>query len=131
MQPAARLTAPEPLDVVFTSQNYHDYPDKFMGRIDPMVFNRAVYRALKPGGTFVVIDHAAQAGSGMRDTDTLHRIDPETVKKQVQAAGFVYAGAYDGLRNRADTHRLTVFDPKIRGRTDQFAFKFRKPAKPK
>ena len=127
VQPAAKLTAPEPLDLVFTSQNYHDYPDEFMGRIDPMVFNRAVYRALKPGGIFVVIDHAAQAGSGMRDTDTLHRIDPETVKRQVIAAGFVYEGAYDGLRNRADDHRLTVFDKKIRGRTDQFAFKFRKP----
>ena len=100
-----------------------------MGRIDPMVFNRAVYRALKPGGVFVVVDHAARPGSGMRDTDTLHRIDPETVRRQVQAAGFVYLGSYDGLRNRADTRRLTVFDPKIRGRTDQFAFKFRKPAR--
>lgn len=127
VQPAAKLTAPEPLDLVFTSQNYHDYPDAFMGRIDPMVFNRAVYRALKPGGTFVVIDHAAQAGSGIRDTDTLHRVDPATVRRQVEAAGFVYVGRYDGLRNSKDDHRLTVFDKSIRGHTDQFGFRFVKP----
>ncbi len=129
VQPAAKLTAPEPLDLVFTSQNYHDYPDAFMGRIDPMVFNRAVYRALKPGGTLVVIDHAAAPGSGMRDTDTLHRIDPATVRKQVEAAGFVYAGRYDGLRNPKDDHKLTVFDKPIRGHTDQFGFRFVKPRK--
>jgi len=127
-QPAKAFATPEPVDVVFTSQNYHDYPDPFMGRLDPMVFNRAVYRSLKPGGVFLVVDHIAQAGSGMRDTDTLHRIDPQTVKAQVTAAGFVYAGKLDVLRNSADNHRLKVFDPKVRGRTDQFVFKFVKPA---
>jgi predicted methyltransferase len=129
IQPAPLLTAPEPLDVVFTSQNYHDYPDKFMGKLHPSVFNRAVFKALKPGGTFIVIDHVAQPGSGMRDTDTLHRIDPAIVRKQVQDAGFIYVGEYDGLRNKADDHKRTVFDKAIRGRTDQFAFKFRKPAR--
>lgn len=129
VQPARAFAAPEPLDLVFVSQNYHDYPDPFMGPTDPMVFNRAVYRALKPGGVFLVIDHVAQAGSGIRDTDTLHRIDPATVKAQVQAAGFVYAGKIDVLRNPADDHRKKVFDPSIRGRTDQFVFKFIKPAR--
>ena len=127
VQPAAQLTAPEALDVVFTSQNYHDYPDKFMGRIDPSVLNRAVYRALKPGGVFIVVDHAAETGSGMRDTDTLHRIDPAIVRRQVVAAGFVFHGETRVLRNSADTHKLLVFDSKIRGRTDQFAYRFMKP----
>ncbi len=128
MQPAAKLTAPEPVDVVFTSQNYHDYPDKFMGPTDPAVLNKAVFAALKPGGLYVVIDHAAESGSGMRDTETLHRIDPATVKQQVLAAGFEFVGETDVLRNPADDHTLVVFNPKVRGRTDQFAYKFRKPA---
>jgi predicted methyltransferase len=127
VQPAAALTVPERVDVVFTSQNYHDYPDKFMGRIDPMVLNRAVFRALKPGGLYVIVDHAAQPGSGMRDTDTLHRIDPEIVKKQVLAAGFRFDGESRLLRNPADNHKLLVFNPAIRGKTDQFVFRFRKP----
>ena len=126
VQPAAELTAPEPVDVVFTSQNYHDYPDKFMGRIDPMVLNRAVYKALKPGGLYIIVDHAAQAGSGMRDTDTLHRIDAAIVKKQVLAAGFKFDGESQLLRNPADTHTLLVFKPEVRGKTDQFIYRFRK-----
>jgi predicted methyltransferase len=127
-QPAARLSAPEPVDLVFTSQNYHDYPDAFMGRIDPAVLNRQVFAALKPGGLYVIIDHVAPAGSGMSDTDTLHRIDPAAVKRQVEAAGFVFDGESTVLRNPADPHTVKVFDPSIRGRTDQFAYRFRKPA---
>ncbi len=127
IQPAAALTAPKPLDAVFTSQNYHDYPDKFMGPTDPAILNKNVFNALKPGGVFVIVDHVAEAGSGLRDTDTLHRIDPETVKTQVTAAGFVFEGASDVLRNPADDHKTLVFDKSIRGHTDQFVFKFRKP----
>jgi len=127
VQPANALTAPEPLDVVFTSQNYHDYPDKFMGPTDPTILNRAVFNALKPGGVFIVIDHAAQAGAGLRDTETLHRIDPETVKAQIAAAGFKFEAASEVLRNPADPHTVKVFDPSIRRHTDQFVFRFRKP----
>jgi predicted methyltransferase len=127
-QPAAKLTAPEPVDVVFTSQNYHDYPDKFMGPTDPAVLNAAVFAALEPGGLYIVIDHVAEAGSALRDTDTLHRIDPAAVKQQVLDAGFEYVGETDVLRNPADDHTRNVFDPAIRGHTDQFAYKFRKPA---
>ncbi|HET8613656.1 MAG TPA: methyltransferase [Sphingomonas sp.] len=127
IEPAAVLNAPEKVDIVFTSQNYHDYPDRFMGHIDPSVLNKAVFAALKPGGTYIVIDHAAPAGSGMSDTDTLHRIDPAIVKKQVTAAGFRFVGASDLLRNPADDHSKKVFDKSIRGHTDQFIFKFRKP----
>ena len=130
-QAGAAFATPEPVDLVFTVQNYHDYPDKFMGKIDPMVFNRAVYKALKPGGTFLVVDHVAEAGSGMRDTDTLHRIDPAIVKKQVTAAGFVYEGESNVLRNPKDDLKKVVFDKSIRGHTDQFIYKFRKPQKAK
>ncbi|MFL6593298.1 MAG: class I SAM-dependent methyltransferase [Luteimonas sp.] len=131
VQPANALSAPRPLDVVFTSQNYHDYPDKFMGPTDPAVLNKAVFSALKPGGIYIVVDHVAQAGSGLRDTDTLHRIDPATVKQQVTKAGFEYVGESPVLRNPNDTHTLKVFDKAIRGHTDQFAYKFRKPGSAK
>jgi predicted methyltransferase len=125
-EPAAQFSVPKKVDVVWTSQNYHDYPDRFMGKVDPRLLDRAVYRALKPGGLFVVVDHVAQAGSGMRDTDTLHRIDPQIVKAQVMATGFKFDGESDVLRNPADDHTLPVFDPAIRGHTDQFGFRFRK-----
>jgi len=127
-QPANQLSAPEPVDLVFTSQNYHDYPDKFMGKVDPAVLNKQVFDALKPGGLWVIIDHVAPAGSGMTDTDTLHRIDPAIVKKQVEAAGFVFDGESNALRNPNDPHTIKVFDKSIRGHTDQFIYRFRKPA---
>lgn len=129
VQPAAALTAPRPVDVVFTSQNYHDYPDKFMGPTDPALLNKAVFAVLKPGGIYIVVDHAAEAGSALRDIGTLHRIDPAIVKTQVLAAGFEFVGESAVLRNPADTRKLKVFDKSIRGRTDQFAYKFRKPGK--
>jgi len=126
-QPATKLKAAEPVDLVFTSQNYHDYPDKFMGSLNPAVFNKLAFAALKPGGVLLIIDHAAAPGSGMRDTDTLHRIDPETVKKQVVAAGFDFVGESKLLANPNDDHTKPVFDKSIRGRTDQFIYKFKKP----
>jgi predicted methyltransferase len=129
LQPAAALATPAPVDVVFTAQNYHDYPDEFMGPTDPALLNKAVFAALKPGGTYIVIDHAAEAGSGVRDTETLHRIDADLVKQQVEAAGFEYVGESGVLRNPADDHTLKVFDQAVRGHTDQFVYKFRKPRK--
>ena len=127
-QPNGTLTAPEPVDLVFTSQNYHDYHDSFMGPVDMASFDKQVFNALKPGGFFVVIDHVAVAGSGFAATDTLHRVDPEAVKKEVEAAGFVLDGESDALKNPADPHTAKVFDPSIRGKTDQFIFRFKKPA---
>ncbi len=118
---------PVSLDAVFIRQNYHDLHDKFMGPADVGLFNRNVYAALKPGGVFVIIDHAAAAGSGLRDTDTLHRIDPAAVKAEVTAAGFVFDAQSDVLANPADDHTKVVFDPSIRGRTDQLMYRFRKP----
>ena len=121
------LKVPEPLDLVWTSQNYHDMHDPFMGPEDMAAVNKAVFDALKPGGVYIVLDHVAAAGSGLRDTNTLHRIDPEAVKREVLAAGFVFDGESKILRNPSDPLTANVFDKSIRGRTDQFIFRFRKP----
>jgi predicted methyltransferase len=129
VQPTVNLAAPEPLDVVWTSQNYHDYNDKFMGNPGPESLARAAYRLLKPGGIFIVIDHDAAAGHGMGDTESLHRIERATVVQQAKAAGFRLAGESAVLRNPADPLTIKVFDPSIRGHTSQFALKFRKPAR--
>jgi len=118
---------PQGLDVVFIRQNYHDLYDKFMGPADVAAFNRQVYAALKPGGVYVVLDHAAAAGSGTLATETLHRIDPDRVKSDALAAGFKLDGESKILANPADDHSKNVFAPEIRGHTDQFLMRFRKP----
>lgn len=128
VQPSVELRAPEPLDLIWTSQNYHDYDDPFMGRPGTAAFARTAYRLLKPGGTLMVIDHISARGHGIADTDTLHRIDPATVIRQAKAAGFLFAGKSDVLLNPRDPLTVPVFDKSIRGHTSQFAFKFRKPA---
>jgi predicted methyltransferase len=118
---------PSGLDAVFIRQNYHDLYDKFMGPADVPGFNKAVFAALKPGGVYVVLDHAAVAGSGIGATETLHRIDPARVKSDVLAAGFKLDGESSILANKADDHTKNVFDPSVRGHTDQFLFRFKKP----
>ena len=125
--PVNALPLPTGLDVVFIRQNYHDLHDKFMGPADVAAFNRHVFAALKPGGVYVVLDHAALPGSGLSATETLHRIDPAAVKAEVTAAGFVFDGESAMLSNPADPHDKNVFDPSIRGRTDQFLYRFHKP----
>jgi predicted methyltransferase len=125
--PLSTVAFPAPLDLVWTSQNYHDFHN--IPGVDVTVLDKQVFDALKPGGIYLVLDHAAAPGSADRDTSTLHRIDPETVKKEALAAGFVFEGSSDLLRNGDDPHTAKVFDPLIRGKTDQFILKFRKPAK--
>jgi predicted methyltransferase len=127
VEPFSQLKAPVPVDLVWTSQNYHDLHN-FPG-LDVGVFNQMVFDTLKPGGIYLIVDHAAEAGSGSRDTATLHRIDAEAVKKEVLAAGFVLVGASEVLRQPGDSHTVKVFDPIVRGKTDQFVLKFRKPKK--
>ena len=125
--PINSLAAPELLDVVWTSQNYHDLHDSFAKPADLAIINKAVFAALKPGGLYIVLDHAAAAGSGLRDTETLHRIDEATVKQEVLAAGFKLVGESNVLRNPKDPHDKLVFDPSIRHHTDEFILKFMKP----
>ncbi|WP_442679430.1 class I SAM-dependent methyltransferase [Sphingomonas sp. ASY06-1R] len=114
-------------DVVWTSQNYHDLHN--IAGLDMVAFNKALYRALRPGGVYIVLDHAAAAGTGVADTNTLHRIDPAAVRKEVEAAGFKFDGDSKLLANPADPHSAKVFDPAIRGHTDQFVLRFRKPGR--
>ncbi len=128
VMPTAAIAAPVKLDLAWTSDNYHDLYG-FFGAEQAAKFDAAVFKALKPGGIFIVIDHVAPAGTSDTSPKTLHRIEPAVVKAQVLAAGFELVGESDLLRNPADPHDIKVFDPKIRGRTDQFVFKFRKPAR--
>lgn len=117
---------PTPLDVVFMSQEYHDFTIPRFG-VDVAKMNARVFAALKPGGVFVVIDHQAAAGTGISVAGTLHRIEGAELRRQVEAAGFVFDGETAVLANPADDHSINVFDAAIRGRTDQFVYRFRKP----
>jgi predicted methyltransferase len=118
----------EPLDAVFVSQIYHDWFYPQLG-LDVPALNRAIYDALKPGGVYIIIDHAAAAGHTIDpnpQTD-IHRIDQAQVIREVTAVGFVLDGESDVLRNPADDRSVRVFEGDIRGRTDQFVLRFRKP----
>ena len=123
---------PEKLDVVFNSQFYHDM---FNPQFNPPTGgpealakdNKAIFNALKPGGLYVIIDHAGAAGTGYSQMNTLHRIEESVVKDELKQAGFVLEAESDVLRNPADPHTAMVFDPSIRGKTDQFILRFRKP----
>ncbi|MGC1304469.1 MAG: methyltransferase [Caulobacteraceae bacterium] len=123
-----QLASKGPVDVVWTSQNYHDLHGPKLLPTTALDVDKAVFAALKPGGVFVVEDHAAEPGSGLRDAGTLHRIDPAVVRKEVTSVGFIVDAETPILRNPADTHTAKVFDPAIRGHTDQFLIRFRKPA---
>jgi len=125
--PIAPLPAMPPLDIIWTSWNYHDL---HLSRVhaNMAVVDKQWFNMLKPGGEVVIVDHAALPGSAPVDTaDKLHRIDPAVVKTEMAAAGFMFDGETDVLANPADPHTALVFDPSIRGKTDQFAFRFRKP----
>lgn len=126
-QSIEKLTVPEPVDAVWTSLNYHDFHNA--PNADMKAFNTTVFNALKPGGVYVVIDHAAAAGTGVTATSTLHRIDPAAVKEEVTAAGFTLAAQSDVLKHPADDHTLRVFESGVRGKTDQFILVFKKPGK--
>lgn len=123
------FTLPRPVDVFFTSQNLHDLPTPDLGAVDITAFSKEVFKALKPGGRFVVVDHAGASGTGITQTNTLHRIEPAAAKKAILAAGFVFVSENKVLANPKDSHELKVFDPAVRGHTDQFAYLFEKPAK--
>ena len=124
--PVDRFRPPERLDLLWTSLNFHDLYDSFMGPANVPQVARSMYAALKPGGVLLIIDHVAQPGSGVRDTETLHRIDPEVIIRTLEAAGFRLEAHSDLLRHPEDDHQLPVFAPAVRGHTDQVILKFSK-----
>jgi predicted methyltransferase len=128
--PLAQPPGPEfynTLDVVWTFENYHDFHDSFMKGADVDAFNKAIFMMLKPGGYYVIVDHAAPAGSGLKNTEDLHRIDPAALRAEVEKAGFVFDGESKALAMPDDPRTANVFEASIRGKTDRFAYRFRKP----
>lgn len=122
--------APEPVDIVWTTLNYHDLKNNKVGDSDAAIaVNRMAFAALKPGGVYLVNDHEAARDSGFSATSTLHRIESAAVIKEVEAAGFKFEAQSDVLRHPADDHSQRVTETGIRGKTDQFVLKFRKPVK--
>ena len=119
-------------DFALMNLDYHDVywesAERKIPRMEPQAWLKALYDALKPGATIGIVDHAASPGGDTRDVvDKLHRIDSAVVRADFEQAGFVLEGESDLLRNPADDHSKLVFDPAIRGKTDRFIFKFRKP----
>jgi len=118
-----------PADVLWLHLFYHDLHTKLIQAKGATAadFNRAVYERLKPGGSYVIVDHLAAAGAGTSDAQSLHRIDPASVRKEVEAAGFVLDKESTILAKKGDTHSIKAFDPSIKGKTDRFAYRFVKP----
>ncbi|HEY4175749.1 MAG TPA: SAM-dependent methyltransferase [Kofleriaceae bacterium] len=117
------------LDLVITILNYHDF---VWQKVDTAKMNKAVFDALKPGGIYAIVDHSAAKDSGIRDVETLHRIDEEVVKKEVTAAGFTLDGESDVLRrpdDKMDWSTSPHTAGEKRGTSDRFTLRFIKPAK--
>jgi predicted methyltransferase len=118
--------ATQSADVLWLHLFYHDLHTALIQKKGATAadFNRAVYERLKPGGYYVIVDHAAAAGAGTGEAQSLHRIDPASVRKEVEAAGFLLDAETTLLANKDDPHAIKVFDPSIKGETDRFAYRF-------
>ncbi len=126
-------TAPQSLDAAMFIMSYHDLywrpADGSWPPTDPNVLLAKLYAALKPGAVVVVEDHVAPANTDTSATvDKLHRIDPAIVKRDFAKAGFVFDAESGVLAHPDDDHTKLVFDDAIRGKTDQFVYRFKKPA---
>ena len=129
---AAMKFAPHSLDLIFTNLNYHDLywqSEKYkFPRVEVPPVLAGWFAAVKHGGHVVIVDHVGPAGGDPREVaDRLHRIDPERVKADMKAAGFVLEADSSVLRRSEDDHTKLVFDPAVRGKTDRFIMKFRRP----
>jgi predicted methyltransferase len=116
----------QPADVVWLHLFYHDLHASLIQAKGATAdrFNRAVYERLKPGGYYVIVDHATAAGAGKSEAQSLHRIEPASVRAEVEAAGFVLDAESAMLANKDDPHSVKAFDPSIKGQTDRFAYRF-------
>ena len=126
-QPFGTVNFPKPLDLAWVTQNYHDLKIAEYGKVDTLAFDRAVYRALKPGGIYFILDHQGLPGLSDAEIAKLHRINRDLVVKEVTSAGFRLVAEGKFLRRPADDHTKPIFDKSIQGHTDQYALKFVKP----
>ena len=121
------MDLPDGMDLVLTVQNYHDLHLKPFPADTAKKVNSEIFKSLKPGGIYLIVDHTALAGSGLEAADKIHRIDPAIVRQEVEAAGFKLESESAMLAEPSDPKTGNVFAPGIRGKTDQFIMKFRKP----
>ena len=124
--PLPQFVTPQAVDLVWTSQNYHDMHNKQYA-MDVNEVNKAIYKSLKPGGYYVIIDHKAAETAGDDVTEALHRIKESTVKKEVEAAGFKLVAEGKDLNYASDDGTKRVFEADVKGKTNQFMLKFQKP----
>ena len=122
------------LDAVIMVLAYHDlyFVNESDGwhAIDVNKFLSQIFTSLKPGGRFLIIDHAARSGGDKSTAQTLHRIDPDFARRDIESHGFELIASSDVLENRDDNHLISVFDPSVRGQTDRFILVFGKPIQP-
>ena len=134
-----QFSVPVQVDAVWTTDNYHDLHNPGFATadgpngappaaLDMTAVDKQIFASLKPGGYFLVVDHAAAKGAGFEQTRTLHRADADAVKAEILAAGFVLDGESNVLAAAADDHSKSIMDASLRGKTDQFVLRFRKPA---
>jgi predicted methyltransferase len=127
VQPFGTVNFPKPIDLAWVTQNYHDMKIAKYGKVDTVAFDRAVYKALKPGGIYFILDHQGAPGLTDEQIEKLHRINRDVVVKEVTSAGFKLVAEGNFLRRPSDDHTKPIFDPAVRGHTDQYALKFVKP----
>ena len=120
----------EQLDAAFIIMSYHDLYHVAEGwpQIDGVHFLKQILDSLKPEGRFLIVDHVAAEGTGNVSAQDLHRIEPAFARKDIESIGFRYVDSNAALRNTSDDYTLTVFDPKVQGKTDRFIMVFEKPA---
>ena len=123
----AQFAVPEKLDAIVTVQNWHDLHLKFAPANTGGHVAKQLFDALKPGGVLVVADNASAAGSGFTVADSLHRAEGAAVRKEIESAGFKFESETRMWANPADAKDKLVFDPSVRGKVDQFVYRFRKP----
>jgi predicted methyltransferase len=128
VEPFGQFKLPQPIDLFWITQNYHDLHIAKYGAVDLGDFNRRVFAVLKPGGVYFILDHQANPGTTTEQIAALHRIEKAQIIREVEAAGFRLVKEGDFLHRPADDHTKSIFDPAIRGHTDQYALKFVKPA---
>lgn len=112
------------IDLTFTALNFHDVYNRY-GEEAAVGMMKRVFRALKPGAVFGIVDHSGAAGN---DNVQLHRIQQSIVEDAAIKGGFVVEAMSDVLRNPGDPQNVAVFDPSIHGHTDRFVLRLRKPA---